>query len=133
VPEGAIDGMISPGTVDAKAVRKKLSKQLLIDLEPEECVHLSGEPITSSTKLSTTRQDQDRQIDAASPDTTVVASADDIDDDDDEELMLLKQLFRDVDVSKPCSVQIRQLGEYMARLSLKGGHIVPLRVEVLKR
>lgn len=37
------------------------------------------------------------------------------------------------DVDKPCDVQIRQLGEYLARISLRGGYSIPLRVQVLPR
>ena len=78
-------------------MRKKLSKQLLITLEPHEKVHLRGEPLESDMT--------DEEIDAA-----------------------LQELG-----DEPCTTQVRQLGEYLARISLRGGYKIPLRVEVLKR
>lgn len=37
-----------------------------------------------------------------------------------------------MDVEKPCDVQIRRLGTFVARITLAGGHAVPLRVQVKK-
>jgi hypothetical protein len=39
---------IAPGMVDAKAVRRKLSKQLKIELEPHEKVHVIKEQVNHS-------------------------------------------------------------------------------------
>ena len=33
----------------------------------------------------------------------------------------------------PCQIQIRRLGEYLAKISLQGGYSVPLRFTVLRR
>ena len=87
--------------VDAKAIRQKLSKQLRIDLEPHEKVHLLAEPLVHAelTEEST-------------------------------EEMLQGQFG---EVSQPCQTQVRQLGEFLARIALKGGFMVPLKVEVVKR
>lgn len=87
--------------VDAKAIRKKLSKQLRIDLEPHESVHLLAEPVIHS----------------------------ELTEGGTEEMM--QEQFGDA--SQPCSTQVRQLGEFLARISLKGGFMVPLKVEVVKR
>lgn len=87
--------------VDAVAVRKKLSKQLKIDLEPHEKVHLLSEPVLHS----------------------------DLTEEGTEEL--LKNNIEAAD--QPCTVQVRQLGEFLAGIALKGGFLVPLKVEVLKR
>ena len=91
---------LHPGTVDAKAIRNKLSKQLKIDLEPHEKVHLSAEPVLHADLTEQTAEE------------------------------LMEQMG---DASQPCSTQVRQLGEYMARIALKGGFMVPLKVEVVKR
>lgn len=88
--------------VDAVAIRKKLSKQLKIDLEPHEKVHLMAEPVLHS---DLTESSMDEMM--KSPD------------------------FGETD--QPCTTQVRKLGEYLARISLKGGFQVPLKVEVLKR
>lgn len=93
--------VMQPGTVDAKAIRKKLSKQLKIDLDPHEKVHLRAEPFLHS--------ELDEKM--AEP--------------------FLKEEFPAV--HEPCPTQVRQLGEYMARIALRGGFLVPLKVEVLKR
>jgi hypothetical protein len=37
------------------------------------------------------------------------------------------------DPQTPCATQIRQLGQYLARISLRGGYSIPLKLEVLKR
>jgi hypothetical protein len=33
----------------------------------------------------------------------------------------------------PCEVNLRHLGEYVARITLRGGYQIPLKIEVLKR
>jgi len=87
--------------VDAKAVRRKLSKQLKIDLEPHEKIHLRKEPVISHAELT--------ELD-------------------------MKTMMEDMgDPQEPCKVEIRQLGEFLARISLRGGYSIPLKVEILKR
>jgi ribosomal protein L9 len=86
---------VSPGVVDAKAVKSKLSKQLRIDLESHEKVHVSAEPLTE--------KNVDAIINAMAP------------------------------VDTPCQVQIREVGDFMARISLGGGYSIPLKIEVIKR
>ena len=92
--------MTNPGMVDAVSIRKKLSKQLMIDLEPHEKVHLRSEPLLV-TELS------------------------------EEEVEEMMANMGDKDTK--CETKVRELGEYLARISLDGGYTVPLRVEVLKR
>ena len=86
-----------PGMVDQKAVRSKLSKQLKIDLEEHEKVHLRPTPIHDEVKGD--------EMDA---------------------------LLEEIETEKDCTVQIRALGVYLAKISLAGGYTVPLKVEVLK-
>jgi ribosomal protein L9 len=93
--------VVAPGMVDAKAVRKKLSKQLRIDLELHETVHLQKEPVLSHTELT-----------------------------DAEEQAIMEGLG---DPEEKCQTQIRALGLYLARISLRGGFQIPLKVEVVKR
>jgi len=91
---------ISPGVVKASNVRNKLSRQLKIDLEPHEKIHILPEPIHHATVT-------EREI---------------------EEFMASLG-----DPQKPCTTQLRQLGQYLARISLQGGYSIPLKLEVVKR
>jgi hypothetical protein len=91
---------IHPGMVDSNAVRKKLSKQLKIDLEPYERVHLYAEPVSYG----------------------------ELNDKETERFMELLG-----DSEQKCEVQIKKVGDYIARISLRGGYSIPLRFEVTKR
>jgi hypothetical protein len=39
----------------------------------------------------------------------------------------------EIDTSSPCKVQLRQLGLYVAKISVKGGYSVPLKFAITKR
>ncbi|CAB9512566.1 expressed unknown protein [Seminavis robusta] len=84
---------VSPGKVDANTIRTKLAKQLKIDLDKNEEVHLMDDPVIwddfTSDKLLETVESMDTQ--------------------------------------EPCSKEIRKLGDYIARISLAGGYVVPLK------
>ena len=86
--------------VDAKAVRDKLSKQLLIDLE-DETVHVQP--------------------------TSLLVGYDNLEEDEQQ------RALDDIPTDEPCQTQIRELGEFLAKITLAGGHTVPLRINVLKR
>lgn len=83
--------------VDKKALIQKLSKQLKIDLESHENVHLRDELVEPE-------------------------------DSTPEKLLAVVE---GMDVTEPCQVQIRQLGHYVARISLSGGYAVPLKLAVV--
>lgn len=97
-------GRTHPGMVDARAVRKKLSRQLKIDLEPHERIHLVPEPVES---LSDLKEDE---VDA-----------------------IMEEKLGAVPSDAPCAVQVRQIGDFLARITLSGGYTVPLKFEVVKR
>jgi large subunit ribosomal protein L9 len=88
---------VHPGMVDHKAVRSKLSKQLKIDLDEHETVHLRPTPV------------------------------DDLKSED------IDTALEQIETEEECAVQIRQLGDFIAKISLAGGHLVPLKVRILKR
>jgi ribosomal protein L9 len=90
---------IYPNMVDAKALRDKLSKQLKIDLDDTEQIHIRPEPIV---------------LDALS----------------DEEIVTM---LNEIDTSSPCKIQLRQLGSYVAKISLQGGYSVALKFMIDKR
>ncbi len=87
---------VFPGMVDALALRKKLSKQLKIDLESHEPIHIRDEIV-------------------------------ELEDATEEKLL---EMVEAMDVSEPCKIQIRRLGNFVARISLAGGYAVPLKFSV---
>jgi hypothetical protein len=89
--------------VDAKAVRAKLSKQLKIDLEPHEKVHIHKEDVNHAEM-------SDRQLD---------------------DYVMNAEHFGDRDIR--CATQIKVLGQYIARISLNRGHSIPIKFEIIKR
>eukprot|EP00566_Odontella_aurita_P021068 CAMPEP_0113545582 /NCGR_PEP_ID=MMETSP0015_2-20120614/11340_1 /TAXON_ID=2838 /ORGANISM="Odontella" /LENGTH=238 /DNA_ID=CAMNT_0000445961 /DNA_START=82 /DNA_END=798 /DNA_ORIENTATION=- /assembly_acc=CAM_ASM_000160 len=99
-------GVVSPGNVTSTNVRDKLSKQLKIDLEDHELVHLRAQPVVGFSEI------ESEQIESMLDDIGTVNEDGKIDD---------------------CKVEIRQLGEYLAKISLGGGYSVPLKIAVAKR
>ena len=94
---------LHPGKVNAWNVRHKLSKQLKIDLEDHEKLHIFDS--TGETAIHFAELD-DRST---------------------------QQIIEDMDTSEPCSVEIKRLGEYLCRISLDGGHSIPLKLVVSQR
>lgn len=87
---------VFPGMVDVKALRTKLSKQLKIDLEKHESIHIRDEIV-----------DMEQMNEAK-----------------------LLEYAEAMDNSEPCTVEIRRLGNFVARISLAGGYAVPLKFVV---
>lgn len=114
--------MISPGLVDAKTIRAKLNKQLKIELEPHEKIHLVPNRILAADldAMQDTRSSSGLAERHKPKDPNAVY-----------ERIIQERLGSDID--EPCQVEIRELGAYVARISLRGGHSIPLRVQVLKR
>lgn len=96
---------IHPGMVDALAVRRKLNKQLRIQLEPHERVHVYKEQIEHE----------------------------EITDNDLNDIIMNDELFGVENRERTSSTQIKQLGQYVARICLRGGFNIPLKFEILKR
>ena len=94
-----------PGMVDAKAVRQKLSKQLNIDLEEE------SEDSQEKVHLQATPLDE-------------------FEDWTEQEL---EKALDAIPTDKPCQTQVREMGLFLAKISLAGGYSVPLKVRVLRR
>lgn len=96
---------IKPGKVDAKAIRQKLNKQLRISLEPHERVHIHKEQV---------------DYDELTPKEL-------------SEMVMNDALFGVDNREKSCTNQIKSLGQYVARICLRGGFNIPIKLEVLKR
>jgi hypothetical protein len=86
--------------VDSRAVRRKLSAQLKIDLEPHERVHLQAEPVNFGELT-------EKEIES-----------------------IMESLG---DSEQKSEVVIKKLGEYIARISVRGGYSIPLKFEIMKR
>lgn len=137
-----------PGMVDAKAVQSKLSKQLKIDLDPncdEEYIEISSTPVSHDLLDGTTTQGQDmmnqllismfpnhhqqprthekKKDDISSSTTTTTTTTES--QEDDNNISNQKKI--------QSQVQIRHLGEYLAKIHLKGNQYVGLRFSILKR
>jgi hypothetical protein len=93
-------GTVHPGMVDEKSIRQKLSKQLKIDLDDDEQLHIRETPLETHDDLT------------------------------DE---VLDDIMSKIDTSASCRVQLKQLGTFVAKITLRGGYSVPLKFTVLKR
>lgn len=91
---------IHPGVVTALNLRQKLSKQLKIDLEPHESIHIH--PLNT---LSHAELDSDQ----------------------------VQSMVEEYKPEGKCDTKIKRLGDYLAKISLEGGHSVPLRFVVQQR
>ncbi|KAL3902923.1 MAG: hypothetical protein SGILL_010642, partial [Bacillariaceae sp.] len=96
---------LHPGMVNAENLREKLSKQLKIDLEDEEPIHIYSDSGGSSTLVFAELNEN--------------------------KIQTMVEEYKPAD--GPCSVEIKRLGDYLAKISLKGGYSVPLRFVVLQR
>ena len=95
---------IYPGLVDQKAVREKLAKQLMIDLEDFEKVQIHPERLSHSL-FEEGSSSMDEYLENMEPLTD----------------------------GEDCKVELKALGEYLVKLHLKGGQSVGLRLVVMKR
>eukprot|EP00542_Grammatophora_oceanica_P020513 CAMPEP_0194040600 /NCGR_PEP_ID=MMETSP0009_2-20130614/12566_1 /TAXON_ID=210454 /ORGANISM="Grammatophora oceanica, Strain CCMP 410" /LENGTH=256 /DNA_ID=CAMNT_0038683785 /DNA_START=12 /DNA_END=782 /DNA_ORIENTATION=+ len=99
-----VTGMTSPGWVDHIHIRRKLSKHLKIDLEDHEMVHLTPSEVFWDDEMD----------------------ADELDE-------LLNAQMANVPKDEVCTLELRKLGDYMARISLAGGYHVPLKFSIVHR
>ena len=91
---------LHPGYVTAWNLRQKLSKQLKIELQPHEKIHIH--PLDS---LSHAELDMNKA----------------------------QGMVEEFEPQGSCTIKIRKLGEYLAKISLDGNHSVPLRFVIQKR
>ena len=105
-----------PGVVTAQNLKDKISKQLKIDLDDSEHVHIfrsSGDADSSADESITTAS------------TLNFAELDEV------KIQTMADEFTVTE--NPCTVKINRLGEYLAVIGLKGGYSVPLRFLVRQR
>jgi hypothetical protein len=85
---------LHPGIVTALNIRQKLSKQLKIDLEPHETIHIHPLNSLSHAELDNIK---------------------------------VQSMVDEFEPEGKCETKIKRLGDYLAKISLDGGHSVPLR------
>ena len=105
---------LHPGVVTSENLKDKLSKQLKIDLEDDEPIHIYYDSVSS-----------------ASGDSKNVSSIL-FSELNDNKIQSMVDEFVTTTGDK-CQIKIRRLGDYLAKITLKGGYAVPLRFTVLQR
>lgn len=120
-------------------MKQKLSKQLKIDLDPDEHITLFPEQVTYNeigdidlylqNRLRRHRGKLSAPQEGGTDEREVLRS--ELDEWDGETTERTRVDYAGVeDLTK---VQIKQLGEYVASVNVVGDHCVPLRVSVVKR
>ena len=112
-----------PGHVSAKHLRQKLSKQLKIDLEPHESIRIRNEPVVGLDEMEekelmdliTSMKEDGSEGEATNSGLTV------------EEAAKEGVGFND------CDTQVKHLGDYVAKITLAGGYVVPLKFRIERR
>jgi len=136
-----LPNMCHPGHVSAKNLRDKLSKQLKVDLEEHESIQIRNEPIQGlddreelelmqlikamdeedvpmKTEAGEGEEDASEEGDAAEP-SAAPKQAD---------------IKANAEVeTKDCDTKLKQLGDYVAKITLAGGYIIPLKFKVERR
>ena len=125
-----LPNMCHPGHVNAQNLRDKLSKQLKIDLKEGETIHIRNEPILGlddkhEAELMQLIKTMDEE------DVLVKAKGSDGDDATEDEVETKEPATGITAASEPdgkdCDTKIKQLGDYVAKITLAGGYIVPLK------
>lgn len=130
--------MCHPGHVSAQNLRDKLAKQLKIDLEKNETIHIRNEPTVALEEKSEAElmqllremdedyvpvkeDDDDETSEEGDATDALAAAADEGGDGEDDGIV------------KECDVKVKQLGDYVAKITLAGGYVIPLKFSVLRR
>jgi ribosomal protein L9 len=142
-----------PGHVSAKNIRDKLSKQLKIDLEEHETIHIRNEPVVGLEEMDEKERMQlIMNMDGVMMGATAAVVDDDDDgkkgEDDEEESSVEEESApaadatveaaavddnSSTDEAKDCDTKVKQLGDYLAKITLAGGYIVPLHFRIERR
>ena len=114
--------MCHPGHVSAKHLRQKLSKQLKIDLEPQESIRIMNEPVIGIDDL-----DEKELMDL------IIHMKEEGDEVDSDSTMNAEEAAKEGVGLNDCSTELKYLGEYVAKITLAGGYIVPLKFRIERR
>jgi ribosomal protein L9 len=139
--------MCHPGHVEANNLREKLSRQLKIDLEDHERIHIRNEPVVGldekgEAELMQLLEEMDLGGGGVIPAKKVgegVAAGEGGGGTDAEADPASGGIVAEgVDVvggddAKDCDAKVKQLGDYVAKITLRGGYVVPLKFSVVRR
>jgi hypothetical protein len=101
--------------VTASNIRGKLSKQLKIDLEDHEVVKLNPEAINYDELLAQAETSEEDDVGAL------------------DNLVFEEDLNKSLGDIEPCTTEVKQVGDYVAKIYLDGGFCVPLYVKIMRK
>ncbi len=136
--------MCHPGHVSAKNLRDKLSLQLKIDLEEHESIQIRNEPVVGLDEMDEKERMQlimsmDGEIGASTSDGEMKGEEDkgEASAEEEESAAVVEAAVDDdsasTDETKDCDTKVKQLGDYLAKITLAGGYVVPLHFRVERR
>ena len=147
--------MCHPGHVSAKHIRDKLSKQLKIDLEDHETIHIRNDPVVgieemdekevmqlinnmddgmrgaAGRELLDDRKANIKDTESVEEEKSANATAPGVGDGGVEDAAADDSCS--TVQNKDCDTKVKQLGEYLAKITLAGGQIVPLHFKIERR
>mmetsp|Transcript_21353 Transcript_21353/g.44560 ORF Transcript_21353/g.44560 Transcript_21353/m.44560 type:complete len:278 (+) Transcript_21353:323-1156(+) len=131
--------MCHPGHVSAANLREKLSKQLKIDLEEHESIRILNEPMMGleekdDQELMRLIRDMDRvdvAVEKMGEEGELEEDGGEADESVADEVLAASQSGDEG--TKDCDTKIKQLGDYLAKITLAGGYVVPLKFRVERR
>ena len=123
--------MCHPGHVSVKNIRDKLSKQLKIDLEDHETIHIRNEPIVGIEEMD--EKEVMQIIMGMDEMTTEEKDSKEGEDGDSTKEESSASAEATADETKDCDTKVKQLGDYLAKITLAGGYVVPLHFRIERR
>ena len=127
--------MCHPGHVNAQNLRDKLSKHLKIDLEEHETIRIRNEPIVGlDSKTGSELLELIEEIDAPTvvkKETSDEGDAESV--DNAEEATEEEMASTAKPIAMDCDTKMKQLGDYVAKITLAGEYVVPLKFTVQRR
>jgi hypothetical protein len=111
---------LHPGVVTTENLREKLAKQLKIDLDENEPMHIF-------------RDDDDNNTDSSDSAANTTTTTNPINFAELDEVKIQAMTDDFIPTTDKCPIKINRLGDYLAVIGLKGGYTVPLRFVVRQR
>ncbi|OEU14867.1 hypothetical protein FRACYDRAFT_262122 [Fragilariopsis cylindrus CCMP1102] len=118
---------LHPGVVTTENLREKMSKQLKIDLNENEAMHIFREDADNNTT------DSSDSSAANTTTTTTTTTTNPINFAEIDEVKIQAMIDDFIPTTDTCPIKINRLGDYLAVIGLKGGYTVPLRFVVRQR